>query len=65
MGPQVQHTEDPRLGVKLELQLPAYITATATPDPRCICNLHQSSGQCWILNPLNKARESNLHLHGY
>ena len=25
--------EVPRLGVKLELQLPAYTTATATPDP--------------------------------
>ena len=25
--------EVPRLGVELELQLPAYTTATATPDP--------------------------------
>ena len=29
----LQHTELPRLGVQLELQLPAYSTATATPDP--------------------------------
>ena len=27
------HMEDPRLGVKSELQLPAYATATAMPDP--------------------------------
>ena len=28
-----QHMEIPRLGVELELQLPAYAAATATPDP--------------------------------
>ena len=42
--------EVPRLGVKLKLQLPAYTTATATPDPSCICDLHHhSSQQCQIL----------------
>ena len=30
LGPHLQHMEVPRLGVKLELQLPAYTTATAT-----------------------------------
>ena len=35
--------EVPRLGVKLELQLPAYTTATATPEPSCACDLHHSS----------------------
>ena len=48
--------EVPGLGVKSELQLLAYIIATATPDPSCICNLHHSSQQCQILNPLNEAR---------
>ena len=38
--------EVPRLGVELEIQLPAYTTATATPDPSGVCELHQSS---WIL----------------
>ena len=47
----------PRLGVELELQLPAYATATATPDLSCVCNLHHSLWQCWILNPLSKARD--------
>ena len=34
-------------------------TATATWDPSCICNLHHSSQQHWILNPLRKARDRN------
>ena len=44
----------PRLGVKSELQLPAYTTATATPDPSSVCDLHHSSQQCQILNPLSE-----------
>ena len=47
----------PRLGVKLELQLPAYATATEMPDLSHVYNLHHSSWQCQILNPLNKARD--------
>ena len=57
LGPWLQHMEGPRLGVELELQLPAYTTATATWDPSCICDLHHSSWQCWILNPLSEARD--------
>ena len=49
--------EIPRLGVQLELQLPAYATATATQDPSSICDLHHSSQQHWILNPLSKTRD--------
>ena len=47
----------PRLGLKLEVQLPAYTTATATPDPSCILELCCSSRQRWILTPLSKARD--------
>ena len=47
--------EDPRLGLKLEQQLPAY--ATAVQDPSQICNLHRISWKCWILKPLSKARD--------
>ena len=43
--------------VKSELQLPAYTTVPATPDPSYICDLHHSSRQCWILNVLNEARD--------
>ena len=44
----------PRLGVELELQLPA--TATAVPEPSRVCDLHHSSWQGRILNPLSEAR---------
>ena len=57
-GPQPWHMEVPRLGVKSELQLPAYTTATATrKDPSCVCKLHHSSKQYQILNPLSRARD--------
>ena len=42
LGPRQQHMEVPRLGVKWELHLLAYTTATATPDPSLICDLHHS-----------------------
>ena len=35
----------------------AHAPATATPDPSRICNLHGSSRQCWMLNPLCEARD--------
>ena len=52
-----RHMDVSRLGVESELQMLAYITATARPDPSRICNLHHSSWQCQILNPLSKARD--------
>uniref|UniRef100_A0A4X1WCH5 Uncharacterized protein n=1 Tax=Sus scrofa TaxID=9823 RepID=A0A4X1WCH5_PIG len=54
--------EIPRLGIESELQLPAYTTATATQDPSHICDLHHSSQQCWILNPLSEARDQTCDL---
>ena len=51
------HMEVPRLGVELELQLLVYTTATAIADLNHICDLHRSSQQCWILNPLSEARD--------
>ena len=51
--------EVPRVGVKQELQLPAY--TTATPDPNLICDLYHSSRQCRILNPLSEARDQ-IHI---
>ena len=49
--------EVPRAGVELELQLLAYTTAIATLDPSCICNLHYSSRQLRILNPLSEPKD--------
>ena len=47
-GPHLWHMEVPRLGAELELQLPAYTTATAI--------------QHWILNPLREARDGTRNL---
>ena len=49
--------EVPRLGAESELQLLATATATAMLDLSHICNLHHSSLQRRILNPLSKARD--------
>ena len=49
--------EVPRLRVELELQLAVYTTATAKPDPSHVWDLHHSSQQCWIFNPLSKASD--------
>ena len=48
--------EVPRLGVQLELQLPAYTTPIATQD------LGHSSWQCQILSPLSEARDQTRNL---
>ena len=56
LGLRLRHMEVPSLGFKSELQLPAYTTATGTQDPSCVCDLHRSSWQHRILNPLSKAR---------
>ena len=52
--------EVPKLGVKSELQLLAHATATAVQDLSHICDLHPSSRQHWILNPLSKAEDQVL-----
>ena len=56
LGSHLWHMEVPRLGVKLELQLPAYTTAMAMWDLSCDCNLQHSSRQCRIFNPLSEAK---------
>ena len=43
--------------VEPELQLLADTAATAMQDLSCVCDLHHSSWQHWILNPLSGARE--------
>ena len=56
-GLHLQHMEVPRLGVELELQLPAYATATALSDPSRICDQYHSSQQRGILNPPSETRD--------
>ena len=62
LGLHPQHMEVSRLQVESDLQLPAYTTAMAIPDPRHICNLHCSWPPCRILNPLSEAREGTCIL---
>ena len=45
LGLHPRHMEVSRLGVELELRLPAYTTATAMLDLSCVCNLLHSSQQ--------------------
>ena len=44
-------------GDELELQLPAYSTATAKQNLSRVCDLHHSSWECRIPNPLSEARD--------
>ena len=60
--PHPWHMEVPRLGVELQLYLPAYTTATATSYPSHACELHHSSPQSGILNPLSEARDGTCVL---
>ena len=61
----------PGARVKLELQLPAYTTATAMQDPSRIYDLHHSSWERQIPNPLIEPRDqtrilmdtSRIHFH--
>jgi len=53
LGLHLWQMEIPRLGGQLELQL----LATAMQDPSCICNLHHSSQQCQIPDPLSEVRD--------
>ena len=54
----------PRLRVESELMLLAYTRATATPDPSPACNLHHSSWQPRIVNPLSEVRDQTSFLVG-
>ena len=62
LGLHLRHMEVPRLGVESELQLTAYTTATAAPDPSHIFDWHHSSRQHWILNSLSEARDQTRNL---
>ena len=57
LGLHLWHMEALRLVVKLELQLPAYTTATATRDQNWVCKLHHSSQQYWMSYALSKAKD--------
>ena len=54
--------ETPRLRVKSKLRLLIYTRATATQDASCIGDLHHSSQQHQILNPMHTARDQTRNL---
>ena len=54
----------PRLGLKLELQLPTYTTATVILDLSHVCDVHHSLWKLQIFNPLSKARDQTHILMG-
>ena len=62
LGLHLRYMEVPSLGVESELQLLAYTTATAKQDVSCVWDLHHSSWQLWILNPLSEARDQTCIL---
>ena len=49
LGLHPWHVDAPKLGVELELQLPAYTTVTATRDPSHLWDPHHRPGQHRIL----------------
>ena len=62
LQPHLQNMEVPGQGVEWELQLQAYTTVTATPDPSHICELHCNLWQQQILKPLSEARDGTCFL---
>ena len=40
----------------------ALSSATATPDPSCVCDLHHSSQRRWILDPTEQGQGWNHNL---
>ena len=64
LGLHLWHMDIRRLGVELELHQPTPTTAiaTATRDLSHICDLHHSSQQHLILNPLSEARDRTCSL---
>ena len=53
----LQHMEVPRLGVRSELQLPAYVTTIATCDLSCVATYTTAHLNSQILNLLSGAME--------
>ena len=56
LGLHSQLMDVPRLGVEWDLLLQAYTTAITIQDPSHLFDLHHSSPQCWIPDPLSKVR---------
>ena len=62
LGLHLWHMKVPRPGVESEPQLPVFATVTTMQDLSHVCNLHHSSWQQQILNPLSEARDQTCNL---
>lgn len=58
-GPHLQHMEVPRLGVRTGATAagPPHNHSNARSEMRCVWDLHHSSLQWQIINPLNETRD--------
>ena len=65
LGPHLWHTEIPRLGIQLELQLLACTTATPMQDLSQVWDLHHSSQVTLDPQPTARGQGLNPHPHGY
>ena len=64
LGPHLLHMEAPRLGVELELQLPAYATATVTPRSKPHLQPTPQLNATRDPQPPEQGQGSNPHPHG-
>ena len=63
LGLHLQHTEVPQARDLIgAVAAEAIVTAIATSDPSQVCDLHHSSWQPQILNPLSEARDRTRNL---
>ena len=62
LGLLSRHMEVPRLGGLTRAVAAGYTRATATRDLSRVCDLHHSSRQRLILNPLREARDQTQNL---
>ena len=57
LGPHPWHVEVPRIAVNRAVAAGLHHSRIATLDRSHGCDLHHSSWQCWILDPLSEARD--------
>ena len=64
LGPHLEGYGSSQARGRIGATAVAYARATATWDPSCVCDLHHSSEQHWILNLLKRGQGLHLQPHG-
>ena len=57
LWPHQWHKEVPRLEVKIRAAAASLHHSYSHTDPSHVCDLHHSSQQHWVFNPLSEARD--------